>query len=311
MTQAERDIKRKTAVLEHARATGNVAKTCRYFWISRQTFYDWKRAYLAKGEQGLINRRPGFKPGTHPKKMAPEIEEKVLLLRRRYHFGPEWISWYLQRYHGLEISSQGIYYALKRHGMNRLPRNQRKRSIRSFRRYEKQVPGHHVQIDVKFLTFTERDGAKTRRYQYTAIDDATRIRALKIYEKHNQKAAIDFVDYVLEKFPFRIHTIRTDNGHEFQAKFHWHVEDLGIQHVYIKPRTPRLNGKVERSHLTDEREFYQLLEYKGDMDLNQRLEEWEQFYNLHRPHGAHHGKTPYEALVDKLKSVKKNVSRGV
>ena len=63
---------------------------------------------------------------------------------------------------------------------------------------------------------------------------------------------MDFVDYVIEKFPFRIQMIRTDRGHEFQAKFHWHVEDRGIRHVYIKPRSPQLNGKVERSHRSDQ-----------------------------------------------------------
>ena len=73
--------------------------------------------------------------------------------------------------------------------------------------------------------------------------------------------------------------MRTDNGHEFQAKFHWHVEDLGMQHVYIKPRTPRLNGKVERSHNTDATEFYQLLTYKDDQDLRAKLRIWEDFYN--------------------------------
>jgi IS30 family transposase len=87
-----------------------------------------------------------------------------------------------------------------------------------------------------------------RRYQYTAIDDATRVRALKIYERHTQENAIDFVNYVVEKFPFRISTIRTDNGHEFHSLFHWHVEDLGMSHTYIRVRTPRLNGKVGRSH---------------------------------------------------------------
>jgi len=134
------------------------------------------------------------------------------------------------------------------------------------------------------------DGTKVRRFQYTAIDDATRIRALKIYERHNQQNAIDFIDHVIEKFHFRIQTVRTDNGHEFQAKFHWHVEDQEIRHVYIKPGTPRLNGKVERSHRTDKEEFYQLLSYTGDIDLNKKLIEWEAFYNYHRPHGAFKGK---------------------
>ncbi len=73
-------------------------------------------------------------------------------------------------------------------------------------------------------------------------------------------------------------------------------------HTYIKPRTPRLNGKVERSHLTDKEEFYQLLSYTDDVDLNKKLEEWESFYNYHRPHSAHSGKTPYEILKEKMQS---------
>jgi transposase InsO family protein len=163
------------------------------------------------------------------------------------------------------------------------------------------VPGHHVQVDVKFLDFEAEEGGRIPYFQYTAIDDATRIRALKIYERHTQQNAIDFVDYVIAKFPFRINTVRTDNGHEFQAKFHWHLEDIGIRHAYIKPGTPRLNGKVERSHGTDQREFYQLLTYKDDVDLHAKLAEWEAFYNYHRPHGSLGGKTPYERLVEKMR----------
>jgi len=95
---------------------------------------------------------------------------------------------------------------------------------------------------------------------------------LKIYPKHNQKSSIDFIDYIIKKFPFRIQTVRTDRGHEWQAKFHWHVEDQGIRHVYIKPRSPQLNGKVERTHRSDQEEFYQLLTYTDDVDLNKKLE---------------------------------------
>jgi transposase InsO family protein len=155
------------------------------------------------------------------------------------------ISWFLERYHNIKVSAGGVHGVLKRNGLNHLPRNTKTRTIQTDR-YQKQVPEHHVQMDVKFLTPLTFNGKRIRRFRYTAIDDATRIRALKIYHKHTQQNAIDFVDYVLSKFPFRIQTIRTDNGHEFQAKFHWHGEDIGIRHVYIKPRTPRLNGKVER-----------------------------------------------------------------
>jgi len=79
------------------------------------------------------------------------------------------------------------------------------------------VPGHRIQVDVKFLpaghrSFKDPAGKMKKLYQYTAIDDATRARALKIYPKHNQETAIEFVDYVRGRFPFRIHTIQTDNG---------------------------------------------------------------------------------------------------
>ncbi|GII56493.1 hypothetical protein Pth03_48820 [Planotetraspora thailandica] len=69
-----------------------------------------------------------------------------------------------------------------------------------------------------------------------------------------------FLDYVLQRLPFQVQVIQTDNGAEFQTAFHWHVLDKGIAHTYIKPRTPRLNGKVERSHRIDAEEFYRMLE---------------------------------------------------
>lgn len=161
--------------------------------------------------------------------------EKILHLRTEYHLGPQRIVWYLEHYHGFKTSCSSASRTLKRNGIGPLPRKVGRRALHS-RRYAKQVPGHHIQIDVKFLDLVTGTGHTLRRYQYTAIDDATRIRALKIYPKHKQKSSIDFMDYVVEKFPFRIHTVRTDRGHEWQARFHWHVEDKGIQHVYIKTR---------------------------------------------------------------------------
>ena len=209
------------------------------------------------------------------------------------------IKWYLERYHDINVSESTVYRTLKRHNVKPLDRATT-RSAMGPKRYSKETPGHHVQVDVKFLTFNTEKG-KVKRFQYTAIDDCTRIRAIKIYEKHNQEYAIDFIDYVVEKFPFRIHTIQTDNGHEFQSKFNWHVQDKGMNHRYIKPGKPQHNGKVERSHLTDKREFYQLLSYTDDVDLSEKLNQWEDFYNFNRPHGAFRGKTPYEKLICLLK----------
>ena len=294
MTQEQCDIKRKLAVLEYVREHGNVAKAARRFGISRQCYYKWKQAYDEHGEAGLINKKPC--PENLALRTPEAIEEKIVHLRQTYHFGPTRIAWYIERYHDFRISSNGVYCVLKRRGLNRLPADCRKRSIISLR-YEKQVPGHHVQVDVKFLQFADTHGRKIRRFQYTAIDDATRIRALKVYDKHTQENAVDFIDHVLERFPFRLHTIRTDNGREFQAKFHWHVEDLGMRHVYIKPRSPNLNGKVERSHLTDQLESYQLLDYTDDVDLREKLAVREDFYNFQRPHASLSGKTQREAGI--------------
>ena len=272
-------------------------KACREFEIPRSSFYKWKKALDVGGKAGLARKKPIAL--SHPRKLSPEVVEKILHLRRVYHLGPQRITWYLERYHGLTTSCSTVYRTLLRNGMRRLSRTVGRRAIHT-RRYAKEVPGHHIQVDVKFLSLKAANGSKVRRFQYTAIDDATRIRALKIYQLHNQQNAIAFIDYVIEKFPFRIHTVRTDRGHEFQLQFHWHVEDKGIRHVYIKPRSPHLNGKVERSHRSDKEEFYQLLSYTDDVDLNEKLAQWERFYNFHRPHGAFNGKTPYEALKSML-----------
>jgi transposase InsO family protein len=107
---------------------------------------------------------------------------------------------------------------------------------------------------------------------------------------------------VLAKLPFAVERVQTDNGQEFGSAFHWHLLDKGIGHVYIRPRTPRLNGKVERSHRIDAEEFYRLLDGQVIDDTNlfsQKLQEWEDYYNYHRPHGALGGQTPYERLRQK------------
>ena len=213
--------------------------------------------------------------------------------------GPMRIVWYLAPYHAIKISGPGVSRILERNGLSRPPRGTRLRKVHTTR-YQQQVPGHQIQVDVKFLIFRGKDGKPIKRYQDTAIDDATRVRALKVYNRHTQANAILFIDYVIKSFPFRIREVRTDNGHEFQAKLHWHVEDQGIRHAYIKPRSPQLNGKVERSHRTDQEEFYQLLTYKDDVNLEEKLAHLERLYNLSMPRGAFNGKAPYEALREKL-----------
>jgi transposase InsO family protein len=308
MSKEARDylrFQRKLAAIKYAKRWGNVSKACRTFCVSRAAFYRWIRIYEADGEAGLQQRKPIA--SNHPRRVPEAVVAMVLEHRTKYHLGPQRIVWYLERYHGIRVSFSSVYRILVRAGLRRLPHTAGRRALHT-RRYAKQVPGHHVQMDVKFVNLETDRGTRIRRYQYTAIDDATRIRALRIYRRHTQANAIRFMDYVIQKFPFRIHTVRTDRGHEWQAQFHWHVEDQGIRHTYIKPRSPQLNGKAERSHRTDQEEFYQLLTYTDDVDLTDKLASWEEAYNLYRPHGAHKGSTPYEALRAMLESTTQPVS---
>ena len=301
--QLLRMAKRRLAILRHAEEiTGNVALTCRYYGISRQVFYTWRRRYDADGLDGLRDR--SHRPQVSPNATRTEVVGKIIYLRQHYHFGPAKIAMYLKRYHEIQISNSGVWHILKRLELNRLPASQRhKRHDRRWKRYEKPLPGHRVQLDVKFIQ--PLPGSRRKHYQFTAIDDCTRLRVLRIYPQLNQKSAIQFLDYVLERLPFRVEVIQTDNGPEFGASFHWHVLDKGIGHVYIKPRTPRLNGKVERSHRIDAEEFYRLLDGVVIDDtkvFNDKLREWEDFYNYHRPHGSLDGQTPYERLKQRTQA---------
>jgi transposase InsO family protein len=224
------------------------------------------------------------------------VVSKILYLRQNYHFGAGRIAAYLQRFHQVEIARSTVHRILVKNGMGRLPANQKHQPHRKrWKRYEKAQPGHRLQMDVKFL---ERiPGTAKRLYQFTAIDDCTRIRILTDVRK---------------RLPFRILVLQTDNGAEFQSQFHWHAESLDIRHVYIRPRTPHLNGKVERSHRIDDQEFYQLLDRNGISDdihlFNEKLREWEDYYNYHRPHGALQGQTPFERLIDKTRADVSQVS---
>jgi transposase InsO family protein len=292
----------RSKVLQQAAGEKNVARVCRRFGISRKSFYKWKRRHAEHGDAGLCDRPRT--PKRSPRATAREVVSKILYLRQHYHFGPGRIAVYLHRFHQIEIAGSSVHRILTRHEMNRLPANQKHRPHgKRWQRYEKPQPGHRLQLDVKFL---ERiPGTHRRLYQFTAIDDCTRIRVLKVYDKCNQRTAVQFIDDVLRRLPFRVLVVQTDNGAEFQSQFHWHLETRDIRHVYIRPRTPHLNGKVERSHRVDDEEFYQLLDQGGISDdihlFNEKLREWEDYYNYHRPHGALDGQTPYERLLAKTR----------
>ena len=121
MRKEQREIKLKLGALNHAKTSKSISQTCQRFGISRQSFYTWKANYEKFGEDGLINKAPI--PKSHPSTISPEIQEIIIHLRKTYHFGPERIHMYLQRYRpDIRISSISVYRILKRNGLNRLPR---------------------------------------------------------------------------------------------------------------------------------------------------------------------------------------------
>jgi transposase len=120
--------------------------------LNLQTYYTWAKRLAEEGADGLKDRSKA--PKTSPRAISSEIVGKIIHLRQNYHFGPQKISMYLKRYHDVTISNSGVWRILKRLDLNRLPSSQRyKRHDRAWKRYEKQQPGHSVQVDVKFVDY--------------------------------------------------------------------------------------------------------------------------------------------------------------
>jgi hypothetical protein len=119
------------------------------------------------------------------------VVSKILYLRQQYHFGAGRIADYLKRFHQVTIARSSVHRILVKHDMRRLPANQKYQPHRKrWKRYEKPKPGHRLQMDVKFL---ERiPGTRKPLYQFTAIDDCTRIRILKVYDHAISAARSNF-----------------------------------------------------------------------------------------------------------------------
>src|SRR5262249_5341468 len=187
-------------------------------------------------------------------------------------YGPIRICLYLQRFHQVYVSVPTIYKILKRHGVPRVSFKRYRPGPR--RRRELTVPGQSVQVDVKHLKLGGR-----RFYQFTAVDEATRYRVLKVYAHSSIPTAIAFIDEVRQRLPMAIQRVKPDHGKEFGPDFPWHRRDRGTAHRHIPPGCPEANGKVERSHRTDEEEFYRRTTFRSVAELTAKLRQWEHEYN--------------------------------
>ena len=153
-----------------------------------------------------------------------------------------------------------------------------------YKRYSKPIPGDRVQID----TCKIAPGI----YQYTAVDDCTRWRVLDIYKRRTAANTLEFIDKMIEQFPFPIQRIQSDRGREFFAeKVQRKFMEYRIKFRPVKPVSPHLNGKVERSQKTDLEEFYATADLSNFECLREELEYWQFYYNWQRPHGGLKRKT--------------------
>ena len=159
-------------------------------------------------------------------------------------------------------------------------------------------PGQKVQIDVKYVPNSCLVGAAVEDakenggyyYQYTFIDEYSRFRYLEAFKEHNSFSSSEFIKHCVERFPYAIECVQTDNGPEFTNRLNSQCPDkktlfeitlqrLCIQHKLIKPFTPRHNGKVERSHRKDNEYFYSDHKFFSFDDYQKQLAVWNRKYN--------------------------------
>lgn len=308
MNMITQKARKKQAVIKYAEKNGK-SSASRMYGVSLSSIKRWCKRYDGTW-QSLLER--SHRPNSHPKRHTAKEEKQIKNSFRKCYARYGWDGVYsdlLRKKYTRSFS--GMVYAAKRMGLTEQKKPPKK--SREQRRYPELLePGEKVQIDVKEVPYnclrgkTLRDGKHL--YQWTAIDECTRMRFVYGFEEHTPENTVRFLAMVIKAFPFKIKTIQTDNGTEFTYKF---ISDerispfdkvlnkLGIKHKLIPPRTPWHNGKVERSHRNDQRYFYDWETFRSVEELNEKLEKhliWSNNKTM-RTLGR---KSPIQLLAEKL-----------
>ena len=259
----------------------------REFGIPREVLSRWWQRVQVDGLDGLAprSRRP-----RRSNTVTRAVVRRVLQLRRR-RLGPARIAPLVG------VSVKTVHRILTRHGQARLPRPRRRPS----KRYEKSRPGELLHVDIKLLP-----ALRNARYDYefAAVDDFSREAVVVITTEQTSAAATTFLEHVVERLPYRIEAVLTDNAMAFTMKHAWHSErltrfeqacrSLGITHQLLRPRRPQSNGKVERFFRTVDDEC---LAFQGQWTFahrNRAVARFVWFYNHQRPHLSLNGMTPVQ-----------------
>lgn len=288
MNSITQDILYKQSVVKYSLKYG-VTKAAIKFKMHRKTIYRWREKYDGTA-QSLKNK--SRRPHSHPKK---HTEEEIKMIKNYKYKNKETglvVLWVKLRRAGYTRSITSLYRVMQRIGIyQKTPSKKKEYEPKPYE--EMKYPGERVQIDVKYVPaksltkeVKEKEG---RYYQYTAIDEYTRQRVLWASKEHSTYASTEFLKIIKKKFKYKIECIQTDNGAEFTNRlttyrdkktlFEKALEEAGIRHKLIKPKTPRHNGKVERSHRKDQERFYYNKVFCSFEDFKSRLKYWEKEYN--------------------------------
>lgn len=263
LTSIRQMAQHRLRVVKHASKTGNVSSTARFFRVSRQSVHRWIGRWDGRLES-LMDR--SHRPRRHPTQhTCQEVAQVLKVQRHNKRLGLVCLWVHLKMNYGYHRTLTALYRLLRREGILPAPK---KRARRKPKPYEPiLVPGERFQMDVKYVPKQCLVGhlSTKRVYQYTAIDECTRWRHIAVFDELSTYNSVEFLYQLLERFPFEIACIQTDNGAEFTSRyqgsghpsaFESELAALGIRHKLIAPATPRHNGKVERSHRSDQERFY-------------------------------------------------------
>jgi len=284
----------------------NARKTCRHFSISPDTFYHWYRRYDRNNLHTLENKS---KRPRHLRKptWSSDAEQSVLKMREQYpKWGKDKLVLLLKK-EGVDLSTSMVGRILKKlkergilvepvaNGISAKKRSrQRPYAVRKPKDYKVSEPGDLVQLD----TLDVRPLPGMILKHFTARDVVSRYDVLEVHTQAKSSTAAHFLDTLKQRLPFAIKAIQVDGGSEFESRFEEECQARGIRLFCLPPRSPKLNGSVERAQRTHTEEFYEM--YDGDLGiapLNEALQGWEWTYNNIRPHQALGYLTPAEFLV--------------
>jgi putative transposase len=284
----------------------NARLTCRYFGISPDTFYLWKKRYRPGDLKSLEERSHRPKRVRQPT-WTIETVKAVQEIREEYpRWGKAKLRCLLEK-GGIKVSESmvgRIIKHLKDRGVLREPiRNHisaRKRpqsrpyAVRKPKEYIARQPGDIVQVD----TMDVRPLPGVIFKHFAARDVVSRWDVVEASSQATAASAARFIQSIINRMPFMVKAIQVDGGSEFQSVFEETCQRLGIRLFVLPPRSPKLNGCVERSNRTHTEEFYEVTDCEFEMKpLNKALTEWEIVYNTVRPHQALKYLTPNQFLL--------------